>query len=151
MWRIDRRLLAMLLVSLVLATAALFILAQPATAQTVGMYPYSTFEAKHLPMGTPVWANFGGNECAYPRGRMYPLADDHCFNGLYLKAWIVEVFVAYREGTRRFYAYRVRFESIGDGHGRQLTRAAFLDDAFIVYNMPPRWAEWSRHFILLNW
>ncbi|MDP3727381.1 MAG: hypothetical protein Q8R35_01935 [bacterium] len=122
-----------------------------AEAQTVGMYPYHVFEAKHLPVGAQVWANFGDNECAYPRGRNYPLAEDRCFEGLYLKARIQEVLIAYREEGKYYYAYRVRFESVGNGHGGKANRTAFLDDAFAIYNMPKQWAEWSSHFILLSW
>ena len=131
--------------------AVLFGLPSLVGAQTVGMYPYSAFETKPLALGSQVWANFGGNECAYPRMSNYPLAEDRCFEGHYRKARIQGVFVAYREGIKQYYAYRVGFEFAGNGRGRMATRAAFLDDAFTIYNLPQRWAEWSRNFVLLSW
>lgn len=132
-------------------TVALLATATVVEAQTVGMYPYTVFERRPLAVGTPVWANIGDNRCAY--AEQYPSAKDECFEQRsYQEARIVEIFVFRgRADDVRRYAYRVEFERTGANPDRGPQRAAFLDEAYTIYNLLERWAEWSRHFILLNW
>jgi len=119
----------------------------------VGFYPYAAFNKTHLPVGTPVWTNIGDNECAYLFVR--PLADDRCFkNGDYRKAKIAEVFLfRYEETDKGRYVYRLEFGLGGgdDNSKEKFYRNAALEEAYMSYNLPEKWKEYSPYLILLGW
>lgn len=130
----------------------------------VGFYYYNAFEEKPLPVGTPVWVNLWEGRCAY--GDAFPSAADTCFEGAftfregfgeYHKAKIKKIFADcadYPDPCSKLrYFYRVEFEFLTRGRNGDPTSqwSAPLDEAFTAYNLPEKWAKYSKYFIRLYW
>lgn len=122
----------------------------------VAMYPYSVFNEKPLPVGTAVWINHGDTKCAYgnwnmareKEGLAYPLpsASDECF-AEYRKAKIVRILKMYGH-----YVYRVQYEPWMDTKdGFRYEWNAEFDRLYEVFNLPEKWAKYSKYFLALNW
>jgi len=119
----------------------------------VAMYPYSVFNEKPLSVGATVWVNLGDTECAYGNWSkessfMYPLpsASDECFVE-YRKAKIVRVLKMYGH-----YVYRVQYEPwINTKDGFKHEWNAEFDRLYEVFNLPEKWAKYSKYFLALNW
>ena len=143
------------LVMIVLVSVALSASVQ--AEDRVGWYYYNAFETKPLPAGTPVWVNLGDSECAYKA--QLPSATDACMKE-YEPAKIAEVTRVCidfpvenpRPCSEWRYAYRVEFQFLVD-NGKVVKSHwnGGLDDAYAAYNLPEKWAKYSKYFILLNW
>ena len=129
----------------------------------VGMYPLNAFESKHLPIGTAVWVNLGDTDCAW--GSDFPSTADKCFeSGDYVKGRIIDVFSERSRYTEllnngktrtnvRYWYYLVEYQVRGykETKGHYGTYVAKLDEAYVTYNLPAKWAEYSKYFVRLNW
>ncbi|MDD5341934.1 MAG: hypothetical protein PHI73_01200 [Patescibacteria group bacterium] len=125
-----------------LAVASLFaVLAPLAFGQNVepGFYPYGVFNSKPLEVGDSVWVNVGETECAY--GGLYPGADDSCMQE-YALARVVAIF---QYGDYWFYRVAVSLS------GEDFEEEAEFGNLYEAYNLPQRWAAYSRYFLALYW
>ena len=122
----------------------------------VAMYPYSVFNEKPLPVGATVWVNLGDTKCAYgnwskdyyPHAAQYalPSASDECF-AEYRKAKIVRILKMYG-----YYVYRVQYEPWMDTKdGFRYEYNGEFDSLYEVFNLPEKWAKYSKYFLALNW
>lgn len=118
------------------------------SAQSAGMYQLFLGSSKPLAVGTPVWVNMGDSPCAYPRDQRNPKATDNCMSE-YHQAKVVEIFK--RDGH---WCYKVEF-TLPDPYEPKkkmsITRNAWFEDAYLLYNMPDKWTTYSKYFVALNW
>ena len=145
-----------------MSVVVFFLLAVSSLAQEIpsaGAYPLMLSTNKPLEIGTPVWANVGDSECAYPGGedankRHFPIGERHCFEkkGSYLKAKIKSVERTKMWGSH-VYLYTVEFDILLDNprNGDKLIRKAIFDEAMKFYNLPADLANYSTYFVRLNW
>lgn len=146
-----------------MSVVVFFLLVVSSLAQEIpsaGAYPIVLFTNKPLAVGTPVWANVGDSECAYPGGedknkRYFPIGERHCFDkkGSYLKAKIKSVELTRMWGDNHAYTYTIEFDILlrNPTNGDKLTRRAFFDEAMRFYNLPADLASYSVYFVRLNW